>query len=393
MRDFLVTRGIVEEPGSKFATGNTLWAALADYVRTHPEYNKIHVSTHAPGHIRRWLAENKQKFHGHWEYARRDLFLANLTIYPEELISLVDQKTFERVGEASEFRVTDPQGTYFVCPVSEEDANWWKQTMPIGGPPEYYNPSHLYMIPIQSYRVLNRFPKYVNIPADVPHCYGVVSGTCGHYGYYPHMQAYFEDGFITRIEGGGKMGDLLREVIERTKNVQFPNISRKGWLYMNGIALGTIPKGFRQSNIFHNTEYLPNAWERLNAGTIHWDMGGEHYSDTFLKFCRENHYPEKHSWHIHTYFNTYEMRIRKTGEWITLIDKGHLTALDDPEVRKVAEKYGDPDKLLHTDWKPKIPGINHPGDYMRDFGRNPAGWVMQEVEGHLPETIGVPRNG
>jgi len=392
MRDYLVSRGMVEEPDHNFATGGTLWKALGDYVRKHPKYNKIHVSTHAPGHIRKYLGENKHKFHGHWEYARRELFLSDLMVYPDELISLVDQKTFERVGEASEIRVTDPQGTYFSCPVSEEDAWYWKQTMPIGGPPEYYNPSHLYMLPIQSFRTMNRFEKFRNLVAQVPHCYGVISGTCGHYGYYPHIQVYFEDGFVTRVEGGGRMGDLLREIVERTKDVQFPYISRKGWMYMNGIALGTIPKGFRQSNIFSNTEYLPNAWERLASGVIHWDIGGEHFAQEFLDFCREHKYPEMHCWHVHTYFNTYEMRIRKTGEWVTLIDKGHLTALDDKEVHAVASKYGDPKELLKESWRPKIPGINYPGDYMRDFGRNPAAWVMQEVHNCLPETIGVPPN-
>jgi hypothetical protein len=39
----------------------------------------------------------------------------------------------------------------------------------------------------------------------------------------------------------------------------------------------------------------------------------------------------------------------------TIIDKGHLLILDDPKVRKEAEKYGDPDELLTEDWIPEIP--------------------------------------
>ena len=35
-----------------------------------------------------------------------------------------------------------------------------------------------------------------------------------------------------------------------------------------------------------------------------------------------------------------------------VIQDGHLVALDDPEVRKVAERYGDPDQLLREDWIP-----------------------------------------
>ena len=38
-----------------------------------------------------------------------------------------------------------------------------------------------------------------------------------------------------------------------------------------------------------------------------------------------------------------------------MINKGHLTALDDPQVRQEAAKYGDPDKLLQENRIPAIP--------------------------------------
>ena len=37
-----------------------------------------------------------------------------------------------------------------------------------------------------------------------------------------------------------------------------------------------------------------------------------------------------------------------------LVDRGHQTALDDPGVRRVAAKYGDPDELLREDWIPEF---------------------------------------
>ena len=52
--------------------------------------------------------------------------------------------------------------------------------------------------------------------------------------------------------------------------------------------------------------------------------------------------------------------------------------LDDPEVRKIAAKYGNPDELLREDWIPAIPGINVPGDYMKDYAANPEAWVKKE---------------
>ncbi len=37
-----------------------------------------------------------------------------------------------------------------------------------------------------------------------------------------------------------------------------------------------------------------------------------------------------------------------------LVDRGHLTVRDDPEVRRVAVKYGNPDELLREDWIPEF---------------------------------------
>ena len=44
-------------------------------------------------------------------------------------------------------------------------------------------------------------------------------------------------------------------------------------------------------------------------------------------------------------------------DWIRIRgarQRGHLTVLDDPEVRRVAAKYGDPDELLREDWIPEF---------------------------------------
>jgi hypothetical protein len=75
---------------------------------------------------------------------------------------------------------------------------------------------------------------------------------------------------------------------------------------------------------------------------------------------------------------------------VKIVDKGHLTALDDPEVRSLAGKYGDPEDILSEEWIPAIPGINYPGNYMDDYGKDPTEWVTKEIEEQLPATIGVP---
>ncbi|MFT5132262.1 MAG: hypothetical protein ACI9SC_000727 [Gammaproteobacteria bacterium] len=35
------------------------------------------------------------------------------------------------------------------------------------------------------------------------------------------------------------------------------------------------------------------------------------------------------------------------------VDRGQLVALDDPEIREIAAKYRDPDKLLRPVWTPR----------------------------------------
>ena len=63
--------------------------------------------------------------------------------------------------------------------------------------------------------------------------------------------------------------------------------------------------------------------------------------------------------HIHLLLPTLVVTARNGREHV-VIRNGRLTALDDPEVRKLAAKYGDADDLLREDWIPQIPGITAP---------------------------------
>lgn len=57
-----------------------------------------------------------------------------------------------------------------------------------------------------------------------------------------------------------------------------------------------------------------------------------------------------------------------------------MTSLDNPEVRALASRYGDPDYLLTEDWIPEVPGINAPGDYMKDYAPDPGGYSLKVLE-------------
>jgi hypothetical protein len=77
--------------------------------------------------------------------------------------------------------------------------------------------------------------------------------------------------------------------------------------------------------------------------------------------------------HQHNVLPTYQVRVRGTGQWQTLIEHGNLAALSDPEVRALAARYGDPDELLRKDFVHPIPGITIPGKY-DDYGKDPGRW-------------------
>jgi hypothetical protein len=104
--------------------------------------------------------------------------------------------------------------------------------------------------------------------------------------------------------------------------------------------------------LFETYKWFSNSGERNRSGVINFDMGLHFTNPEIVNFSRKRNLPTQHGWHIHTYFNTYRVKLRKTGEWITLIDRGRLTALDHVEVRDLASRHGDPNALLSEDWVP-----------------------------------------
>jgi len=91
----------------------------------------------------------------------------------------------------------------------------------------------------------------------------------------------------------------------------------------------------------------------------------------WIDFTKTANLPDDHGWHIHNLLPTYRVKVRGTkSSWITLIDKGELTAFRSPEVRALASRYGDPRDVLSDDWAPHLPGINAPGRY-EDYAKDP----------------------
>jgi hypothetical protein len=223
---------------------------------------------------------------------------------------------------------------------------------------------------------------------------GVIGGTGNHVGYFPHMKSYLKEGRIYKIEGGGKFGDMLREWMDRTKDGHYPLYPNPGQLYLAEVALGAVPKFFRRrGGLFESKGILfANVYERQRSGVLHRGIGVDNDDPKVIRYANEHALTNEHIGHAgHTYFNTYEVKLKDRGERVKIIDNGHLTAFDSLEIRNIVAKHGNPDDILSEDWIPAIPGISYPEDYMRDYGQDPVRWIQKELEGRLPATIGVPK--
>jgi len=258
-----------------------------------------------------------------------------------------------------------------------------------------YQRGHLYMFPNQA---TGRFGySFVDYPAFQPkylprepiaRINGVLAGTQGHGGFFPRWEVTFEDGFIKDVKGGGAHGEALEEFLQYPglNDRVYPMHETPGYWYLYEIAFGSHPKAFRDPVQLRKTGRT--SPERVRSGVIHWGLGirvwhdpsGPSESKQWMEFTEKNNLPKDHGFHTHTYFTTYKVKLRNGQKWVTLLDKGHMTSLDHPEVRALASRYGDPDYLLTEDWIPEVPGINAPGDYMKDYAPNPGKYAFEVLE-------------
>ena len=310
-----------------------------------------------------------------FNYVSLEDFIGPLIDTPLDLVTLINKKTYEQIMSCETIRMVDPEGT---------DVQWTNYQ---DGRP--YMENHLLARP---WYVGHNF-------GGKDDCNGVIGGTLNHLSAFPHCKAYLEGGQVVRVEGGGKYGDIWREKLAKYRNLKLPpmpkplptrpvgryaelsdpkyDLQDPGFFWFMECAIGTIPGAFRlpREGLFQCFgNFIHDRWR---AGYIHNGFGA-------LAPAQWDYINADLPWthiHIHSLFATLSGKNSK-GENITIIDKGHLTSLDDPEVRSLAGNYGDPDDLLKETWFPAIPGINTPGDYMEDYAKDPIAWIKKETLEH-----------
>jgi len=367
----------------RFAVGD----AIKDFLTEHPDVRGVFWGKGGSTGLRRQLYPMQDKFLGTFIQDNVYDLQSQMSTYPGDVWQLAEEQLLEPLVYVDRIEITDPEGTNLHADVTEEMAQRWAAGA--------YQRGHLYMFPNQA---TGRFGySFVNYPAfqakwlprePIARIEGVLAGTQGHGGFFPRWEIYFKNGFISDVKGGGAQGAAMKQFLNYPglNDTVFPYHNQPGFWYLYEIAFGSHPKSFRHPGVMADTGNT--SPERVRSGVIHWGLGIRLWHDPdapteskkWREFTEEHNFPFDHGWHTQTYFTTYKVRLRNANKWVNILDKGHMTSLDNPEVRALASRYGDPNYLLTEDWIPEVPGINAPGDYLKDYAPNPGDYAFKVME-------------
>jgi hypothetical protein len=239
--------------------------------------------------------------------------------YPHEIIHAVSEWQSERLSEAEELRITCEKGTDFRCDI--KDHFYWsapergQQLGQIGS-----------SITPPSYAAVNRDDGA--IPGAEGEIYAdELEGIPG--GLEEPTKWIVEDhgdySWVTDVEGGWE----AQKWWDRWKDVENANL-------FSEVMWATHPKaGVRTNPLFESGTHDSIIDPTRHSGVIHFAMGSP------PSRCEGN---LEIASNVHVHLHLYRPTIKAGNE--TLVDRGHTVAFDDPEIREVAAKYGDPDELL-----------------------------------------------
>ena len=324
------------------------------YLDKHPDY-KIFLGRSSLS-FRKWSEkEIGSRYLNNWHYPGISDLIVQTSPFPDEILRLLEDRVLEVLPWAEEVRINEPEGTDLTFTLKEDEAELWYKGA--------FEPPNIEVNPFAGSMGVNQSESKGKIV--VPAFKGTIAGHAGHAGYYPLLKLYIEGGLVRRVEGGGKLGELWRQYLENPilKEARFPGMPQPGYLYVYQGDLGMDPKMVSMGR--------PLAGR---SGMIHWGFGIDSVTPELEAYAEKNNLPTQHGLHVHTFFPTYEIKLRDEKRRVKLSDKGHLTALDDPEVQALAARYGKADEVLKEEFIPQIPGINAQGDYQRDYASDPLSY-------------------
>lgn len=283
-------------------------------------------------------------------------FASLATTFPRDLHVLINRKLwamFAEQGRGGRVTLTDPEGTELRYTLFEE---YFDGTRPGYGEDPWWG------------HVMGHAPTPILPDEDAE---GVVAGTTNHVSKaFPRIHVELSRGRVERVHGGGDFGAEWNRLLAQTSGTKYPSFPRPGLFWLWEVAIGTNPKITRPGDL-RRVSSGGFEWERRRSGVVHVGFGTR-WRGSEERWAAERAITYGHL-HVHQLFPTLTIRTR-AGTDLTVIDNGRLTVLDDPEVRELAARYGDPDVVLAEDWVPRIPGVSAPGSYA-DYARDPAAHI------------------
>ena len=312
-----------------------------------------------------------------------------MSTYPGDVWQLAEEQLLEPLVYVDRIEVTDPEGTNLHADITEDMAQRWAAGA--------YQRGHLYMFPNQA---TGRFGySFVNYPAfqqkwlprePIARIEGIARRHAGPRRLLPALGDLLQGRLHLRREGRRRAGRGAQGVpaLPGLERADVPVPQPAGLLVplrdRVRLASEELPSSGRRWLETGNTSPERVAQRRHPLGSRHPPLARSGRADRIEEVARVHRRsttsPFDHGWHTHTYFTTYKVRLRNANKWVNLLDKGHMTSLDNPEVRALASRYGDPNYLLTEDWIPEVPGINAPGDYLKDYAPNPGDYAFKVMD-------------
>ena len=285
----------------------------------------------------------------------KDHFDAASNLFPRDLHRLINERTWARITENTGARLllTDPEGTDLSLTILDA--------------PFRDSSRHDYGLSPKWGHLMAHPPTPIGPDDDTT---GVIAGTLNHFSRpFPRIEVDIERARMSGIRGGGAYGAAWRELEGESKDTRYPCFPAPGLFWLWETAIGTNPKVSRPRDI-RRLSSGGFEWERRRAGVIHCGIG------TRWRSSEEVWAGERHLLygHLHVHLMSATLVVQTATDEIPVIESGRLSAYDDPEVRELAARYGDPDEVLHDDWVPEIPGITVPGDYA-EYAADPARFI------------------
>lgn len=279
--------------------------------------------------VRRWLSRHGVRPAMNVRHSVEKLAYRPYVQFPQELIRAINRKVIESVPRGRvQVHLTSPEGTDLWL---DNDYTEELERLEREGAPTY------------SMQVSA-------LPTRFKNGRGKIVTSCLHVGILEEpVTLWVENSQVRRVEGGKGLDSYLKRMFERFDSVDFGAHGGPGIRWLEEITFTTHPKEFGLIKSNDTFSGLFNNWSgaHYRSGAIHISVGGSFQGPPPpAGIDRGYHFV------FELYFPTLVVGGRK------LIENGRLLALDDPEVRAVASRFGSPEELLAEDWIPAIPGAN-----------------------------------